>query len=351
MKTLKNLLLIVALVGAPSFVMAQSQPTRTTLSAAMAYTDGTLTVTSATGINATSATLGQENCLVDQELMRIRSISSATLTVTRNIQGFRTAHVSGAPIICGVSGSFNPSTGSISAQVGSPTVGAAVTGATFIGSLPVGSCTRSAQAILPVFFITAGPVGAGRDYGYSVDCLGGQWVAGSLASPPTDGSLILASNVPIGSVAYASIGTATVADIATVEWLTSIDVPKSGWITGARFLCGSTCTTDKALAVLRDSSGNKIANSTTAGVLVSGASTFQTLAFTAPIYVVGPARYFVGIQGNGTAAAFLNAVKANSYVNVVTGELTGGTFGTIVSPATMPTTFTADEGPVVELYY
>src|SRR5262249_30879710 len=158
-------------------------------------------------------------------------ISSTTLTVFRNKQGFGSAHVSGATVICGYAGSFDPKSGNVSTVVGSPTVGASATGATFVGTLPVGACTRSSQAILPVFLVTAQPDGRGKSYGYAADCIGGKWQVGTLPDSAGDpASLVAAQTVPLGPVAYGSLGTSTTD--AVQEFVCSINVPRTSYITG-----------------------------------------------------------------------------------------------------------------------
>jgi hypothetical protein len=352
---MKTLLLTVALalvIAPPSF--GQSQPVRTTLSAAMVSPNNcqgatcVLTVSSATGIVASSASVGQVDCLVDQELMRLRSISSTTLTIQRNIQGFGSAHASGATIICGVVGTFNPATGTISSQVGSPAVGAGVTGATFVGSLPTGSCTRSNNVILPVFFVTAGPVGAGGSYGYSIDCDGGKWVAGTLPDSPGQPYLIGACTVPIGSVAYGSFGTSITAS-TTSEYTASIFVPYTMWVTGITQLNGSAVDTgSKKIVILKDSGGNLMSNSAVAGTAATGNDAFQAIAFTAARFVVGPAYYVVALQDDTADANGLRMVAASTFNNLVAG-VTTSVFGTVAA-TTVPTTFTADQGPIACLY-
>jgi hypothetical protein len=336
-------------------VSAQSQPTITTLSAAQSSplnggsgSTSTITVASATGITASTKSQ-QSFVLIDSELEEVTAVSSTTLTVRRARSGIGAGHASGAYVVFGYTGTFNANQGTISTNIGSPSVGASVTGATFIPTIPVGSCTRSNMAILPVFVISASPLGARVNYGGTADCLGGKWVFGTLPDNPPQRALIAASNIPIGSVAYGSLGTNST-DVNGQEWLTSIWVPQTSYITGIKALCGGTCTTDNILGILRDAGGNLIANSATAGVLLSGASTFQTLALTAKVLVVGPALYFVGVQGNGTTAGSLRTVAASTFPDVLATSASG-TFGTVTATFTVPTTFTADKAPIVELYY
>lgn len=328
---------VLALAVTPSF--AQSLPTRTTLTAAVSSgpTNNTIPVASVTGMSGNVA--GPNNfIMVDHELMLVRSVNSTalTLTVARSQGGtLGVGHNSGATVIYGAGGTFNTKDGSTSGLFFNGNNAAALGG----------SCTRNKSQIVPVFGISPG-----FNNGYTYDCLGGAWVQGTFPDDPDPNELILAMNIPVGPVAYASIGTNT-AGIATQEWLTSIDVPQTGFITGVKVLAGGTATTDNILVVLRDGGGNVIATSALAGQVLSGANTFQTVPFTAPTWVVGKGRYFVGVQTSGATAGDIQTISASTYPNIFATALTGGTFGTIVNPATMPSTFTAGKGPVVMLYY
>ena len=155
------------------------------------------------------------------------------------------------------------------------------------------------------------------------------------------------SNIPIGSVALASLGTNT-ADVAAKVFIASLQLPVDKAITGIGCLQGGTATTDKTIFALYNSSGTLLANSALAGTTLSGASTFQRQAFVTA--VTEPAGlYYVSVQGNGTAAGAIATIAASTYLQVATGSVTGGAFGTL--PAiTPPTTFTADVGPICYVY-
>lgn len=335
MKNLKVFLIAVLLVlSLSSQSYAQTAVTRTTLSSAVSAGAAVnqVIVASATGISASTAST-QNYILVDKELMLVAAVSSTTLTVRRAQSGSAAVgHISGAQVVYGPGGGFSPNTGNVYGV--------------FMGGsqmLPTGSCTRTSQPYLPVFAITGNITNSA-----TFDCLGGKWVSGTLPDSPDATPITLACNVPIGSVAYGSFGTNTTDAIQ--EWLTSIWVPKTAWVTGIKVLCGATCTTDNILGILRDSTGNKIANAATAGVLLATADSFQTQAFTAAQFVVGPAKYYIGVQGNGTTAGSLRTLAASTFNDVAAGSVTA-TFGTVAASVTVPTTFTATKGPVSCLYY
>lgn len=156
------------------------------------------------------------------------------------------------------------------------------------------------------------------------------------------------SNIPIGTVAYASIGTNTT-DVAGQWWLTDIIVPRDMVITTVGFLQGGTATTDNVLAAIFDAGGNSIANSATAGVVLSGPNTFAERTLLTPVLLRGGATYFVGVQGNGTAAGAIQTVPTGVYIGLRAGSVAGA-FGTIPTNLVVPTSFTTNKAPVVYLY-
>lgn len=134
--------------------------------------------------------------------------------------------------------------------------------------------------------------------------------------------------------------------------VTSVFVPVNSKITGIAYLIGGTGGTNKCYAVLYDAAGNVLGNSsvTSGGATVGTASTFQTLALTAAINIVGPALYYVGVSINGTTARICTIV-AGTQSGVYTGTA-AQTHGTSVTVAaiTPPVTFTTNVGPYVYLY-
>ena len=158
---------------------------------------------------------------------------------------------------------------------------------------------------------------------------------------------LVISNYPMGSVALASIGTNT-ADIAGQFWITEVFVPATKTISKISFLQGGTATTDNTLVAIFDYNGKFLQSSAVAGVVLSGANTFQQQSLLSSVTLAGPAVYYVAVQGNGTAAGAIQTLSA-LYNNVRTGVL-AGSFGTIPASITPPTTFTAANGPVIQLF-
>lgn len=185
----------------------------------------------------------------------------------------------------------------------------------------------------------------------------GTAVVGQLNVP---GGQLKLTNIPIGSVAYASVGTNST-DVAGQLWVTDILVPYNRIVSTIGMLAGGTATTDKWLAAIYDSYGYLVASTAVAGKLLSGANTFQTQAIAltyargtttstaaTSVQLYGPQQYFVVVQGNGTAAGSLQTVATATFLNLVSTTI-AGTFGTLTSTITVPTTFTADNAPVIYL--
>lgn len=151
-------------------------------------------------------------------------------------------------------------------------------------------------------------------------------------------------NFPL--VGFASAGTNTTM-VAGTLYVAEINVPHLATWTGIGVLPGATGGTNNGLIALYDSAGALVTYSAVAGVLVGTANTIQNRAFLAPVTLL-PGRYFIGYQQNGTTAT-LRTIKAADGGNQMTASSTG-TFGTLPATITVPTTFTADVGPIGQLY-
>jgi hypothetical protein len=176
------------------------------------------------------------------------------------------------------------------------------------------------------------------------------------------GGQLICSNIPIGSVALASIGTNTT-DIIQL-WVTDILVPYNRIVSNISYLSGGTATTDYILAAIYDSYGRLVASTSLAGQLVATANIWQTQAVAlvypasgvtsvvagvaaTSVQLYGPQQYFVALQGNGTTAGAIQTVPAP--YQICAGIIAAGTFGTIPATITVPTTFTAAKGPIIYL--
>jgi hypothetical protein len=278
---------------------------------------------------------------IDHEFFRITAVSGTTITATRTQASTNgTPHKSGATVFVGPYGSQQAP-------------GNAFPPGPFVQTANIGSCTRASYPVLPVIQVNGGNSRQQVMY----DCQNGQWITGTLPDDtPVDG-LIGGCNIPIGSVAYASVGTNTT-DISDKRMTTSFYLPRTGIFTGIQVLQGGTATTDNITTQVADGGGKIIATSAAAGTLLATANTFKAIAFAlngagaaqTKTILVGPSMYFLSVTGNGTAAGAYQTVPTLTFKNILSQGTTSITFGTF--PAyTPPTTFTADLAPVVCLYY
>lgn len=135
---------------------------------------------------------------------------------------------------------------------------------------------------------------------------------------------------------------------ATVVYMSQIWVPHNETITGIAVLNAATVGTNKYIVALFDSTGAAVANSNTAGVTTTGASVWQKVAFTGTYAALGPKTYWVAVYVNGTTDRFYS-IPAFGAMGGLAGSVSTQTFGTVAS-VTLPTTFTADLGPVAYVY-
>lgn len=148
--------------------------------------------------------------------------------------------------------------------------------------------------------------------------------------------------VPIGSVAYGSMGTNTTTVAGTMLY-GEIFLNRATSLTGIGVLNGATIGTDKGIVVLFDATGAPVAWSALAGVTTVGANAFQQYPFTAVTAALPPGQYFIGYQSNGTTDT-VRTVAVSTFNDLVGAGATG-VFGTIPS-ITVPATLTADKAPI-----
>lgn len=153
------------------------------------------------------------------------------------------------------------------------------------------------------------------------------------------------ATVPIGSVAYGSMGTNTTMVAGTILWA-EVYFPQDVTITGIKVLNGATVGTDKGIVALYGNNGDLRANSALAGATTAGANALQSYAFTTP-YAAVRGRHWLAYQSNGTTDT-IRTVAASTFIDVLTTSATGA-FGTLTQ-LTVPTTFTADKGPIAAAY-
>lgn len=333
-KLLYLLTLAAVLLAVQATAFSQSQPTFTTLSAAIADERTThVSVTSATGFVASNGATGLNyGMFVDNEFMKITAVSGTVITVIRGEQRTQaTSHASLSYVIVGQYGSQQQS----STQTGGP----------FIQSQPLGSCTRTNYPYLPLVQVNAAALGGQAMY----DCVNGSWAQQTLLGAVYQPALYKACTAPIGSVAYGSMGTSTTAS-TTAQYTASVWVPATFVATGITNLNGSAVdTASKKVIILYSGSGRLIANSLATGTLATGNDSFQAIAFTATKIVTGPAMYFIGLQDDTADVNGIRTIAASTFNNVIGSSITS-VFGTVASSITPPTTFTADVAPLACIY-
>lgn len=156
-----------------------------------------------------------------------------------------------------------------------------------------------------------------------------------------------------GLIPLATAGTnTTLAAATTFEYLSEIDLPLNKTLTGVSVLAGGTAGAANhwAVALFGTTSGLPLVQ-TVSTTVASAASTnaFYDIPFSATYAATGPARYFVAFQTDGTTDKIQTAAAANSWGNVFTAKPATTAFGTFPS-LTVPSTFTADVGPIACLY-
>jgi hypothetical protein len=161
-----------------------------------------------------------------------------------------------------------------------------------------------------------------------------------------DGGPIRVGNIPIGAVAFGSLGTSAV-HVAGTIYVSEIFVPRTKRVTGIGILNGATVGTDNLLvALFGPNGGMPLMTSALAGVLSAGANAMQEIPFIRPLQLVNDGKYWIGLQCNGGTAT-TRRIAASTYLNLAKSYT--GTFGAVTA-LTVPTTFTADTGPIGYLY-
>ena len=202
--------------------------------------------------------------------------------------------------------------------------------AKFTGALQEGVRAGVALRHWPDHSVVSGTTGSYNNYPYF-----------EAPHPP----LLRYSTIPLGDVAYGSLGTSTTPVNGTIYWA-EINIARLKGLTGIGILNAATVGTDAVIGALYNSAGTLVANTALAGTTTAGANVFQEVAFTST-YIADSGRYWVAIQFNGTTDRF-RTIAASTFVDVKTTSATG-VFGTLTA-LTVPTTFTADKGPIAYLY-
>lgn len=135
---------------------------------------------------------------------------------------------------------------------------------------------------------------------------------------------------------------------ATVLYMTQIYIDYGVTITGIAVNNAATVGTNKYIVALFNGSGVPVANSALAGVTTAGASSYQSIPFTSPYALTVPGTYWIGVYINGATDTFYTE-PAVAQIGGLAGSVSGQVFGTVGS-VTLPTTFTANVGPIAFTY-
>jgi hypothetical protein len=308
---MKNTLFLSASVLlAMGTAFGQTLPTITTLNGAVDNVTTQFTLTSASAVTA-----GSSYIFLDRELDAVTAVSGNVVTIQRGVSGTKqAAHANNAPVVIGLPAQFSFTT-------------------------PTGSCTRSNEQYLPKINVATGTVS---------DCLGGVWQTGAPANGITAQATVKAASPSPGGTTQ---GTSTASGAAGDMYCTEMFLPTTKVLTGLAPLAGATVGTDKWIVALYDSTGNLLANSAAPGSSNDGstASVYVPIAFTGKYLAVGPADYFACVQSSGTTDTFRLVATGNA--DTVLTKLYTGTYATIPSTITVPTTFTTLNGPYFYAYF
>lgn len=184
MKLQMRIRTVAVLIAAVLFVLpwsasAQLAPVTTTLAAAMTDSSSqTMTVASATGITASSASVTTMALIDGREVVQVRSISGTLVGITRGISGTATPHLSGASVVVGIPQFFQPKD-----KVGGT------------------SCTAANEPVLPVYV---------PQTGHRWNCIGSVWmIDNGLAVLPASACYTAVSGNSTGTNGYTTAGTSS----------------------------------------------------------------------------------------------------------------------------------------------
>lgn len=138
--------------------------------------------------------------------------------------------------------------------------------------------------------------------------------------------------------------------VTTETYYSEVFVPANTTITGISVLNGHTTNASVNLNVgLANSTGKIVANSATTTAQAT-ADTYQQIPFTSPYAAVGPAKYYIAVQGSATTG-FIATFGATNTQNFGANKVTSETYGTFLTTASYATTtYTASLGPVADTY-
>lgn len=182
--------------------------------------------------------------------------------------------------------------------------------------------------------VSVGAVGAG-DAVWQPTSSAGAGVAGLLGP-------VRLPNIPLGAVAYGSVGT-DVAGVSGTIYGSEGYNPASRLVTTISILNGAVVGTNNYLVILANATGVVLGTSALAGALSAGADSLQAFNLLTPV-TLPEGRYYVAVQYAAGATATFVAISTLTYLNATFSQ--AGVFGTVPATLTIATTFTANIGPI-----
>lgn len=131
---------------------------------------------------------------------------------------------------------------------------------------------------------------------------------------------------------------------ATETYIAEVFIPCNMTITGIAVFNGSVASGNMKVC-LADETGAPVSAATSASTAMSGTSTLQRIPFAVAYAAKGPRTMYVLLQIDNNTARYRTIPFSSCGASKKTGEVYG-TFTTV----TPPTTFTANVGPMAQLY-
>lgn len=151
-----------------------------------------------------------------------------------------------------------------------------------------------------------------------------------------------------GGVGFPATTAATQAQIVTTDtYFCEVFIPATTVLTGISILNGHTTSGSQNMFVGLANAGGTIVASSNTTTAQATADAYQQIPFSATYTAVGPAKYFIAVQGSATTGYIATHTIGNFGAALKTSE----TYGAFVTTASYKTTtFTTAQGPVADTY-
>jgi len=164
--------------------------------------------------------------------------------------------------------------------------------------------------------------------------------------PPADGASTSARCISTGGRGFVSLSAGNnTAFVTTDTYIAEVFIPATVTVNGVAVLMGTAAGNGDIAVALANSAGTIVAQSTASTITTGTSTTYTQVSFATPYVAVGPSTYYVCVQGNSTSDKFMTHLAGNFGASLKTSQ----TFNTFTN-ITPPTTFTANQGPVADLF-